>query len=53
MNPKPFQINRRRFLKTSAALSAATGVPGWFLEQDLAQAATPKPLSANDKPGVA
>ncbi len=53
MNPQPFQINRRRFLKATAALSAATGVPGWFLEQDLAQAATPKPLSANDKPGIA
>ena len=53
MNPQPFQINRRRFLKATAALSAATGVPGWFLEQDLAQAAAPKPLSANDKPGIA
>lgn len=53
MNPQPFQINRRRFLKTTAALSAATGVPGWFLEQDLALAATPKPLGPNDKPGIA
>ncbi len=53
MNPKPFQINRRRFLKTTAAIGAATGVPGWFIEQDLAHAATPKPLGANDKPGIA
>jgi predicted dehydrogenase len=53
MNIKPFHINRRRFLKTAAAITAATGVPAWFLEQDRAQAATPKPLSANDKPGIA
>ena len=53
MNPKPFQINRRRFFKTTVALSAATGVPAWFLEQDRSQAASPKPLGANDKPGIA
>ncbi len=53
MSPKSFQINRRRFLKTASAITAATGVPGWFLEQDLAQAVSPKPLGANDKPGVA
>ena len=53
MNLNLFQINRRRFLKTTAAITAATGVPGWFLEQDRAQAATTKPLGANDKPGIA
>lgn len=54
MTPNSFYINRRRFLKTTAAITAATGVPGWFLEQDLAQAASaPKKLGPNDKPGIA
>ena len=53
MNPKPFQINRRRFLQTSAAITAATGVPGWFLELEEAHAAAPKPLGPNDRPGIA
>lgn len=42
---------RRHFLKTSAAIAAATTLPQWFLDES-AQAAT-KPLGANDKPGVA
>ncbi len=53
MTPKPFQINRRRFLKTTAAITAATGVPGWFLEMEEAHAAQTKPLGPNDRPGVA
>jgi len=53
MNLKPFQINRRRFLQTSAAITAATGVPGWFLELEEAHAAEPKPLGPNDRPGIA
>jgi hypothetical protein len=53
MKPGPFQINRRRFLKTTAAITATTGLPGWFLEQDLAPAASPKPLGPNDRPGIA
>lgn len=52
MTPKLFHINRRRFLKTTAAITAATGVPGWFLELEQAQAAQPKPLGANDRPGI-
>ena len=43
--------SRRHFLKTSAAVAAATTLPQWFLEE-CAQAAT-KPLGPNDKPGVA
>lgn len=43
--------SRRHFLKTSAAVTAATTLPQWFLEES-AQAAT-KPLGPNDKPGVA
>jgi predicted dehydrogenase len=53
MTPKVFNINRRRFLKTSAAIAAATGVPAWFQEMDLAHAAQTKPLGANDRPAVA
>ncbi len=53
MTNKPFNINRRGFLKTAAAVSAATGMPLWFLEQERAVAATPKPLGPNDKPGIA
>jgi len=53
MTPKPFQIHRRRFLKTAAAITAATGVPGWFLELEEAHAAQPKPLGPNDRPGIA
>lgn len=53
MKSKSFQINRRRFLKSTAAITAATGVPGWFIQQDLAQAASPKPPGPNDRPGVA
>ena len=54
MNPHPFQINRRRFLKTAAAITAATGVPAWFIEMDEAHAAaSTKLLSANDRPGIA
>jgi hypothetical protein len=53
MKPHVFQINRRRFLKSAAAVAAATGVPVWFTEMDQAHAAPAKPLSANDRPGVA
>ena len=50
---RAFNINRRRFLKTTAAITAATGVPAWFLELEEAHASQPKPLSANDRPGIA
>lgn len=51
---KPIQVNRRRFLQTAAAITAATGVPGWFLEQDLAQARpAPRKLGPNERPGIA
>ena len=53
MTPKPFQINRRRFLKTTAAITAATGVPGWLIEMEEAHGAQPKPLGPNDRPGIA
>ena len=35
MNSKSFYISRRRFLKTSAALAAASGLPHWFIDRHL------------------
>ena len=49
-----FHVSRRSFLKRLSVAAAATGLPLWFLERELAAAeATPKPLSANDRPGIA
>jgi predicted dehydrogenase len=53
MKPQPFNINRRRFLKSAAALAAATGVPAWYTEMEQSLAATPKALGPNDRPGIA
>src|SRR5882724_6068716 len=54
MNSKSFYISRRRFLKTSAAVAAASGLPHWFIDREMAEAApAPKPLGPNDKPGIA
>jgi predicted dehydrogenase len=53
MKPKRFHISRRDFVKRAAVLSAATGLPAWFLEQTLDAAASTKPLGPNDKPNVA
>jgi predicted dehydrogenase len=54
MKTKPFQISRRSFLKTCSATAAANGLPLWFLEREPGAAeATPKPLAANDRLGIA
>jgi myo-inositol 2-dehydrogenase / D-chiro-inositol 1-dehydrogenase len=54
MTPKPFQISRRSFLKTCSAAAAATGLPLWFIEREMAAAApAPRPLGPNDRPGIA
>jgi len=46
-------VSRRRFFKSTAVLGALAGLPDWFVEETLsAHAAQPKPLSANDKPGI-
>jgi predicted dehydrogenase len=51
---KPFQISRRSFLKTCTATAAATGLPLWFIERELAWAApAPKRLGPNDRPAIA
>ena len=50
-------LPRRHFLRQCALVVAATGLPAWFVEQQMAraaEAATPaRRLSANDRPGVA
>src|SRR4029434_7473427 len=43
--------SRRRFLRSSAAIAAATTLPAWFLER--ASPARAAALAANDKPAVA
>lgn len=54
MSPKPFNISRRSFLRTCSAAAAASGLPLWFVENELRSAAVgPAPLSPNDRPGIA
>jgi predicted dehydrogenase len=56
MSPqKPFQISRRSFIRRVSATAAATGLPLWFVERELAFAETPaKPVtSPNDRPAIA
>ena len=48
-----FHISRRRFLTTTATLTAGAALPAWFIEESNSYAATPKPASPNDKPGIA
>src|ERR1700754_1094007 len=53
---KEFQISRRSFFRSCAMTAAATGLPLWFVEREMAAAAAEsavKPLGANDKPGLA
>jgi predicted dehydrogenase len=51
---KPFQISRRSFLKNCSKTAAFAGIPLWFMERELSQAATAStPASANDRPGIA
>jgi predicted dehydrogenase len=49
-----FNISRRSFLRKCSLTAAATGLPLWFLEREMDLAASePKPLSPNDRPGIA
>ncbi len=51
---RAFQISRRSFIKKCTMVAAATGLPLWFVERELAAAeVTPKIPGPNDRPGVA
>lgn len=54
--PKQFQVSRRSFIRNCAATAAASGLPLWFVQRELARAAdqssTPS-SSPNERPGVA
>src|SRR5512140_3528592 len=52
MQPKPFHISRRSFLKTCSAAAAATGLPLWFFEREAQAAVKRSVLSPNDRPGI-
>jgi len=54
--PKEFHISRRSFITRASLTAAATGLPLWFVERDLAHAAdqvAAGPASPNDRPGLA
>lgn len=46
-------VTRRSFLKSTGLGALAASLPAWYLEETISQAAAPKTLSANDKPGIA
>jgi predicted dehydrogenase len=49
-----FQVSRRTFIRDCATIAAATGLPLWFVERELAASnQVPAAASANDRPGVA
>ena len=54
-HPKSFQISRRSFLRRCSATAAATGLPLWFVERQLAWAESPAAAvtSANERPAIA
>jgi hypothetical protein len=51
----PIQLSRRQFLRRISATAAASGLPLWFVERELALAEEqPKPeRSPNERPGIA
>ena len=55
MKPAPFQISRRSFIRRAAATAAATGLPLWFVERQLANAqeTTKSVTSPNERPRIA
>lgn len=53
-HPDSFQISRRVFFQRCCAIAAATSLPLWFIEREMAQAAEPPRIpSPNDRPGIA
>ena len=53
MNNPSFHFNRRRFLKTSAAIATGSTLPKWFLEEAEARPKPTRVLSPNDQPAIA
>jgi predicted dehydrogenase len=53
MSEFDFPLSRRQFLRRSTAAATALAVPAWALEESRSYAAAARPLSANDKPGIA
>jgi predicted dehydrogenase len=53
MSTNVFFISRRSFLKRCSLAGAAAGLPAWFLERDLAEAAPVRKLGPNDRPAIA
>src|SRR5580658_3753984 len=53
MSTHSFYISRRSFLKRCSLAGAAAGLPAWFMERDLAEAASARMLSPNDRPAIA
>ena len=48
-----YSFNRRRFLKTAAAISTASSLPAWFLDECRANPQPQPSESTNDRPSVA
>ncbi|MEO5802198.1 MAG: Gfo/Idh/MocA family oxidoreductase [Verrucomicrobiota bacterium] len=53
MNHEILHLNRRRFLKTSAAIAAASTLPKWFVQECEARPKQSRVLSPNDQPAIA
>jgi predicted dehydrogenase len=53
MSTNCFSISRRSFLKRCSLAGAAAGLPAWFVERDLAEAAPVRKLGPNDRPSIA
>lgn len=54
MSTNSFHITRRSFLRKASLAAAASGLPAWFVERELAEAApAPKALGPNDRPAIA
>ena len=52
---RPCNISRRTFVRDCAAIAAATGLPRWFVEQELSASTSGagQPRAPNDRPGIA
>ena len=53
MHSSPRQISRRHFVKSTAAIAAASTLPQWYLEECRGQETPRRSKSANDRPNIA